>query len=62
MEQRLVEATTARPLARAWIVQLLVGADGVEAFPDWFWEAVAELEGAPVPEWDAPRTPWGPPP
>lgn len=62
VEQRLVEATTARPLARAWVVQLLVGEQGVEAFPDWFWEAVAEIEGAPIPEWDAARAPWGPPP
>jgi acyl-CoA thioesterase FadM len=62
VEQRLVEASTARPLARAWVVQLLVGSDGrVEAFPDWFWEAVAGVEGGPVPEWDDERRPWGPP-
>jgi acyl-CoA thioesterase FadM len=63
VEQRLVEATTGRSLARAWVVQLLVGTDGrVEAFPDWFWDAVAVVEGAPVPEWAADRRPWGPPP
>lgn len=61
VEQRLVEATTARPLARAWVVQLLVGDEGVEAFPDWFWEATAAVEGAPIPEWDGARAPWGPP-
>ena len=63
IEQRLVEASTARPLARAWIVQLIVGSDGkVEHFPDWFWEALAGVEGAPLPEWTADRRPWGPPP
>lgn len=61
VEQRLVEAQTARPLARAWVVHLIVGADGVEHFPDWFWEAVGETEGAPIPEWPANRNPWGPP-
>jgi acyl-CoA thioesterase FadM len=60
VEQRLVEATTARPIARAWVVQLLVGADGVEPFPDWFWEMVAAVEGAPIGELDATRRPWGP--
>jgi acyl-CoA thioesterase FadM len=63
VEQRLVEAATARPLARAWVVQLLVTPDGVAAFPDWFWEQVAAIEGGPVPEADgASRAPWGPPP
>jgi len=63
LEERLVEATTARPLARAWVVQLFVTPGGVEAFPDWFWEMIATVEGAPVPEREgASRSPWGPPP
>jgi acyl-CoA thioesterase FadM len=63
VEQRLVDAATARPLARAWVVQLLVTPDGVAAFPDWFWEQVAEIEGGRIPESDgASRAPWGPPP
>ena len=62
LEQRLVEASTARPLARAWILQLLVGADGVTDWPDWYFELVAEVQGAPVPAVAATRTPWGPPP
>lgn len=63
VEQRLVDAATARPLARAWVVQLLVTPDGVAAFPDWFWEQVAEIEGGPIPRTDgASRAPWGPPP
>jgi acyl-CoA thioesterase FadM len=62
VEQRLVEATTARPLARAWVVQLLVTPEGVAAFPDWFWEQVAAIEGGAIPETGgASRAPWGPP-
>jgi acyl-CoA thioesterase FadM len=62
LEERLVEATTARPLARAWVVQLLVTSDGVAPFPDWFWEMVAGVEGGPIPERDATaRAQWGPP-
>jgi acyl-CoA thioesterase FadM len=62
VEQRLVEATSARPLARAWVVQLFVTPDGVAAFPDWLWEMIAEVEGAPVHEIEGERAPWGPPP
>ena len=64
LEQRLVEAGTGRALARAWLVQLLVGPDGrVTAWPDRYFEQVAEVQGAPVPVVDvAPRPPWGPPP
>jgi len=63
VEQRLVDAAAGRSFARGWVVHLLVGSDGrVEDFPDWFWEAVAGVEGAPIPEWPADRRPWGPPP
>jgi acyl-CoA thioesterase FadM len=63
VEQRLVEATTAAPLARAWIVQLLVGSDGrVADWPSWFWEMLHEVQGAAVDVIDdADRPPWGPP-
>lgn len=62
VEERLVEATTGRPLARAFVVQLLVAPEGVEAFPDWFWAKIADVEGGPVPEADgATRAPWRPP-
>ncbi len=60
-EQRLVEASTGRPLASAWLVQLLVGSDGVIDWPDWYWEKIAEVEGVPAVEKDPSRTPWGPP-
>jgi len=58
VEQRLVEATTGRPLARAWVVQLLVGTDGVEPFPDWYWERLAEVEGGPIRVLEATRRDW----
>ena len=62
VEHRLVEATMARPVARAWVVQLYLGPTGaVEPFPDWYWDRVAEVEGAPVPEIPDDRHPWGPP-
>jgi acyl-CoA thioesterase FadM len=63
LEQRLVEADAARPLARAWIVQLLVDADGrVATWPDWFFDLVGGVQGTPVPVLDPPpRPPWGPP-
>jgi acyl-CoA thioesterase FadM len=63
LEQRLVEAASARPLARAWVVQLLVDSTGaVVAWPDWFFEMVAAVQGAPVPvRVPATRPTWGPP-
>jgi acyl-CoA thioesterase FadM len=63
IEQRLVEARDARPVARAWIVQLLVDGGRATDWPDWYWARVAAAEGGPVPVVDAaPRPPWGPPP
>jgi acyl-CoA thioesterase FadM len=64
LEQRLVEAATARPLARVWIVQLLVGADGrVTDWPPWWWDLVAGVQGEPARTVDLVTRPaWGPPP
>lgn len=63
VEQRLVESTTARALARAWVVQLMVTAEGVAPFPDFFWDLVEAAQGAPVPTVEgSTRAPWGPPP
>ncbi|MBM3671505.1 MAG: hypothetical protein FJW86_04910 [Actinobacteria bacterium] len=62
LDQRLVEATTGRSLARAWALQLLIGAEGkVIAFPDLYFDMVEAAQGAPVPIVDAGRAPWGPP-
>ncbi len=59
VEQRLVEATTGRPIARAWVVQLFVTPDGVDAFPEWLWERIGEVEGGPITELPDERRPWG---
>jgi acyl-CoA thioesterase FadM len=62
LDQRLVEATSGRSLARAWVLQLLVGTDGrVIEFPDLYFELATKAQGAPVPELAATRTDWGPP-
>jgi acyl-CoA thioesterase FadM len=60
-EQHLVDAESGRSLARAWLVQLLVGSDGVMEWPDWYWDMIAEVEGKPVTVKDPVRAPWGPP-
>lgn len=62
VEHRLVERSTARPVARAWVVQLHLGPTGaVEPFPDRYWEMVAAVEGGPIPIIEDARKPWGPP-
>jgi acyl-CoA thioesterase FadM len=63
VEHALAAAESGERIAAAWLVQLLVGPDGrVTDWPDWYWEMVAAVEGAPVPVVDAaPRVPWGPP-
>ena len=62
VEQRLVEQSTGRAVARAWVVQLYLGPTGaVEPFPDFYWDLVARVEGGPVPVVEDARQPWGPP-
>jgi acyl-CoA thioesterase FadM len=62
LDQRLVEASTGRSLARAWVLQLLVSPEGaVIEFPDLYLDMVEAVQGAPVPKLDATRAPWGPP-
>lgn len=63
MEQALVEAESARALAHAWVVQLLVGPDGkVTDWPDWYWPMIEAVEGRPIPTATiSARLPWGPP-
>jgi acyl-CoA thioesterase FadM len=63
VEERLVSADGGRPIASCWVVQLIVQGGSVRDWPDFYWELVAEAEGAPVPvRPSAPRPPWGPPP
>jgi acyl-CoA thioesterase FadM len=62
VEQRIVEETTGRAVARAWLVQLLLRDDRVVDWPDGYWDTAADLEGRPMPA--HPRTtdtPFGPP-
>jgi acyl-CoA thioesterase FadM len=62
LEQRLVEASTARPIARAWVVQLLVQDGRVVDWPERYLDRVATIEGTPLRA--RPRATarsWGPP-
>jgi acyl-CoA thioesterase FadM len=62
LEQRLVDAGTGRPVARAWVVQLLVQDGQVVDWPDAYFTRVAAIEGREIPV--GPRRPasdWGPP-
>jgi acyl-CoA thioesterase FadM len=62
LEQRLVEASTGRAVARAWVVQLLVQGGTVVDWPDLYFSRVAAIEGREIPR--GPRRPgsdWGPP-
>jgi acyl-CoA thioesterase FadM len=62
LEQRIVEATTGRAVARAWVVQLLVQGGVVVDWPERYFDRVAEIEGHTIPA--RPRStprPWGPP-
>jgi acyl-CoA thioesterase FadM len=59
LEERLVEATTGRPIARAWVVQLLVQDGTVIEWPDLYFARVAEIEGQEIPIEPRRHTPWG---
>jgi acyl-CoA thioesterase FadM len=62
LEQRLVEASTGRAVARVWVLQLLVQRGAVIDWPDSYFSRVAEIEGREIPR--GPRRPpreWGPP-
>jgi len=62
LEQRLVEASTGRAVARAWVVQLLVQRGTVVEWPEAYFARLAEIEGRELPI--VPRRPaasWGPP-
>ena len=61
LEERIVEATTGRPVARAWVVQLLVQDGAVIDWPDIYFARVAEIDGRETPREGRRHTPWGPP-
>jgi acyl-CoA thioesterase FadM len=62
LEERLVEAVTGRPVARAWVLQLLVQDGAVVEWPDAFFARVAAIDGREVPRLHRrPAAEWGPP-
>src|SRR4051794_39550333 len=62
LEQRIVEATSGRSIARAWVVQLIVQAGSVVEWPARYFERVAEIEGRDIAvQPRAARVAWGPP-
>jgi acyl-CoA thioesterase FadM len=60
IEQCLTEASEARVIARAWVVQLLARDGRVVDWPDFYFELVAEVEGAPIEQRPSFRRAWGP--
>ena len=61
-EQRLVEESSGRPVARAWLLHLLLQNGKVVDWPEDYWETVAKVEGRSMEA--RPRiepTPFGPP-
>jgi hypothetical protein len=60
IEQRLVEASTARAVARAWVVQLLARDGKVVDWPDFYFDLVAQAQGREIEERPSVRRPWGP--
>ncbi len=62
VEQRIVDAARDLTVARAWAVQLLVRDGVVVPFPEFYWDAVAVVEGRAIPpEPRAAAVEWGPP-
>jgi acyl-CoA thioesterase FadM len=62
LEQRIVESSGGRAIARAWVVQLLVQHGKVVEWPARYFERVGEIEGRDIRV--RPRAaahPWGPP-
>jgi acyl-CoA thioesterase FadM len=61
LEERIVEATTGRPVARAWVVQLLVQNGQVVGWPALYFARVAEIEGREIEIRPRRHTSWGVP-
>jgi acyl-CoA thioesterase FadM len=61
VEQRIVESSRGRAIARAWAVQLLVQQGKVVEWPARYFERVGEIEGREIPvRLRSPSRPWGP--
>jgi len=60
IEQRIIEAATGRPVARAWVSQVLVRNRAVADWPDFYFTLVAEAEGRTIEQRPSVRREWGP--
>ena len=60
IEQRLVASESARPVARAWVVQLLARDGAVADWPDFYFALVAAVEGRELEVRPKHHRPWGP--
>ena len=60
IDQRLVEASSGRPVARGWFVQLLARAGSVVDWPDFYFALVERVEGRAIEQRPSNRRPWGP--
>ena len=60
LEQCLLESSTQRAIARAWVVQLLVQDGTVVVWPDSYFERVEAIEGRAIERRDRPHRPFGP--
>jgi acyl-CoA thioesterase FadM len=60
IEQRLIEGRSGRPVARAWVVQLLARDGSVADWPDFYFELVAAAEGRTIERRASVRRDWGP--
>ena len=60
VEQCIVDAARDLAVARAWAVQLLVQDGTVVEFPEFYWDAIAAVEGRVIPRGPrGPVTSWG---
>jgi acyl-CoA thioesterase FadM len=61
LEQRIVESSRGRAIARAWVVQLLVQRGKVVEWPARYFDRVGEIEGREIPvRARSMSRPWGP--
>ncbi len=60
LEQRLVESSSGRAVARAWIVQLLVQNGSVIEWPDEYFDRIAAIEGIAIERRPKSARTWGP--
>jgi acyl-CoA thioesterase FadM len=60
LEERLVEAETLRPIARAWLVHLIVRDGTVVEWPEEYFERIRAFEGRVIEPRPRAAREWGP--